>query len=174
MAAASDDDLRAVDTFLAGAKRLEGGLPEWVASERPDDVTANWNIVDDLDIVRGSLRFRLSRLAVDFPSVSLIFRQNCVWRVDLVPPGNLKRNPPWASEFGLPASFRGSHCHAWADNRAYIGRAGWVGLPAHRPVEPALRRVRQMLPWIADHVGIQLTPEQRTFDAPARAQLFEG
>jgi hypothetical protein len=173
MAVISEIELQAVDEFLVAPKRLEGDPPQWLQSQRPDDVLANWNIVDHLGVVSGQMRFRLSKLAPEYPSVSLIFRGNAVWRVDLCPPDVQKFNPPWAIALRLPASFNGSHCHTWADNRDHIGRTGIWKLDARRPVEIALRRVRQMLPWIADRVGIELTAAQRQFDAPPRSDLFE-
>lgn len=173
MPAISDIELHAVDTFLAAPKRLEGGPPEWRQNERPDDMTANWNVVDDMDVVSAQLRFRLSRLAREYPSVSLIFRGNCIWRLDLCRPTQMKFNPPWATKLGLPPSFLGSHCHTWADNRDHVAMSGVWNLAARRPVEPALRRVEQMLPWFAGQVGIQLEAEQRRFDAPPIASLFE-
>jgi hypothetical protein len=173
MPALSESELLAVDAFLAGPKRLEGAAPAWVKSERPNDVTANWNIIDQLGVVAGHLRFRLSKLAPDYPSVSMIFRQNSIWRVDLCPPELKKLNPPWATEVGLPPFFFGSHCHRWTDNRKHVGETGVWNLDARRPVEKSLRRVRQMLPWFADATGIQLESSQRDFDAPLRSELFE-
>lgn len=173
MAAISNIELQAVDAFLTATKRLEGGPPEWRQAERLDDMTANWNVLDQMDVTSAQLRFRLSRRAREYPSVSLIFRGNSIWRLDLCPPDIMKFNPPWAAELGLPAAFSGSHCHTWADNRHYVSRSGTWKLAAHRPVEPALRRVEQMLPWFAERVGIQLEAEQRRFDAPPITSLFE-
>jgi hypothetical protein len=82
-------------------------------------------------------------------------------------------NPPWATSLGLPAFLHGSHSHEWQYNRAHIGRTGIWELPARKPVEPGLRRVKQMLPWIADHTGVTLEAEQRAFDSPPKTTLFE-
>ena len=173
MPALSEIELLAVDVFLAAPKRLDGPPPAWMPTKRPNDVTANWNVIDALGVTAAHLRFRLSKLAPEYPSVSLIFRNNPIWRVDLCPTEQRKTNPPWASLLGLPAFFFGSHCHTWADNRAHIGVTGAWKLDAHRPVEASLRRVSQMLPWIADRTRIQLESSQRSFDAPLKSELFE-
>ena len=173
MAAISDSDLAEVDRFLESKKRLADAIPVWGPSPRPGEMQAVWSIIDDLGVVRANLRFRLSVTSREQPSVSVIFRGNSVTRLDIVPIKVCEDNPPWAARIGLPAKVCGSHCHTWRDNRWHIERSGIWEMPCRRPVESALRRIPQMLPWIAEAAGVELSPEQRLFDIPPKTELFE-
>jgi len=169
----TEADVADVDRFLAEQKVLSIPVPSWTPSNRPNELQAIWPIEDDIGIRRGELRFRVHRLRTDSPSVSVIFRGNSIARLDVVPLGECKMNPPWAYILGLPPEACGPHIHSWADNREHVQRSQVWELPARRPVEHGLRRVPQMLPWIADSAGISLTPEQRDFVAPGRTELFD-
>lgn len=171
MTVAHEFDVSQVDDFLAGEKVLVDEIPLWLASSRPGELHAIWNIEDALG-VRAHLRFRISQTEPAIPSVSLIFRRNAVARLDVEAPTVSHPNPPWAAQLGLPAEVSGSHFHSWEDNRDHILNTGLWELPARRPVEPGLRRVPQMLPWIADTLSITITPEQRAFDLPPKEQLL--
>jgi hypothetical protein len=165
-------DVAEVDEFLAGPKRLVEDFVDWTESSRPGELMATWNIEDPLGI-RSHLRFRLNPLDPSTPSVSVVFRRNAVIRLDIDDPGIAHPNPLWASGLGLPPLVHGSHCHDWALNRDYVLRSRKWELPARAPIGPALRRVPQMLPWIADHIGLDpLTQEQRQFDIPPRGTLI--
>jgi hypothetical protein len=168
---AHEFDVSQVDDFLGSEKVLEDAMPPWQASSRPGELQAIWNIEDTLG-VRAHLRFRIYETEPTLPSVSLIFRRNAVARLDIEASTVSHPNPPWAEQLGLPAEVYGSHFHSWDDNRDHILRTGLWELPARRAVEPALRRVPQMLPWIADRLGIIITPEQRAFDLPPKEQLL--
>jgi hypothetical protein len=169
----TEADLADVDRFLGETKVLAAPIPQWTPSTRPNELQAVWAIEDDIGIRRGELRFRVPTLRTDSPSVSVIFRGNSVARLDVVPLDECKMNPPWAHILGLPPEACGPHIHSWDDNREHVWRAQMWVLPARRPVEHGLRRVTQMLPWIADSVGISLTPQQRDFVAPGRTELFD-
>ena len=171
MSTAHAFDISQVDDFLASEKALEDAMPIWQSSSRPGELHAIWNISDPLG-VRAHLRFRISETEPTLPSVSLIFRRNAVARLDIEDPTVSHSNPPWAAQLGLPAEVSGSHFHSWEDNRDHILNTGLWELPARRPVEAALRRVPQMLPWIADRLGITITHEQRAFDLPPKEQLL--
>jgi hypothetical protein len=164
-------DVQQVDDFLAGDKSLEAAIPLWQKSARPGELEAIWNILDPLG-VRSHLRFRISETEPTLPSVSLIFRRNPIMRLDIEGPSICHSNPPWAATLKLPPEVCGSHFHSWEDNRNHILNTGLWELPARRAVEPRLRRVPQMLPWIAAQVGIDLTHDQRSFDLPPREQLL--
>ena len=174
MAALSAFELQSIDDFLASSKRLDGAPPPWVKTERAHDFQATWNVIDHQGATSAYLRFRLSSLAPEFPSVTLVYRGNGISRLDLCSPALRKYNPLWAEQLGLPGTFQGSHCHGWTHNRDHVGRTGLWKLDAKEPVGPSLRRVPQMLPWFTHKVGIRLTPEQRQFDAPEKTDLFEG
>lgn len=163
-------DVQQVDEFLAGDKWLEAP-PTWQQSSRAGELEAIWNIGDSLG-VRAHLRFRVSQSEPALPSLSLIFRRNPVMRLDIEAPTTCHSNPPWAAQLGLPGIVCGSHFHSWDDNRDHILNTGLWVLPARRPVEPGLRRVPQMLPWIADRIGIELSHDDRDFDLPPKEQLL--
>jgi len=166
------EDIEEVDSFLAVPKTLEGGHPPWTESTGPNQIHAIWNIADDVGIVRAHLRFRVSPMHPGTPSVSLVFEGNAVYRLDLEDDATIKRNPPWAAQFGLPAYVSGSHVHCWEHNRQHIQETGRWELPCRHQLNPQLRRVPQALAWMADRVGIHLEHEQRGFDIPPRSHLF--
>lgn len=171
--AVTQETLEEVDEFLQGAKWLEDDIPDWKHGVRPGQWDAVWNIEEKHGVSRAHMRFRISSQTPGYPSVSVIFRMNPVWRVDLKPEKDCEPNPPWAAGLGLPAEVCGNHSHEWVDNREHIRQSKEWDLPCRRPVEPQMRRVPQMLFWLADRIGIELTSDQRNFDAPPRADLFE-
>jgi len=165
----TDDTIREIDDFVSGSKSLADPLPIWRRSARPPDWEASWPVLDTLGIERAELRFRVR--AGGHPSVSLIFRGNAIWRVDLAPPSECKSNPPSAYKVGLPSTVCGPHEHSWSDNRAYVASNGYGRLPFRRGISSPIRRVPQMLADFAMRVGIELTQGQWQFDAPPQSEL---
>ena len=168
-----DTEAAEVDAFLAEEKRLDG-VPLWHDSSYPGEKSAVWNIHDSLDIMRATLRFRCPLLNRAWPSVSLVFRDNAIWRIDLVGPDVWKPNPADAAALGLPPEVRGSHSHTWPDNREHLLLQDQWGLPYRRPLPPAIRRLPQAIASLAAAVNLLLEPDQRRFDVPVQAELFEG
>lgn len=175
MTAARDAEIAAIDLFLAEEKRLEGAPPQWGPSERRNELQAVWLVADSLNVTRARLQFRCGRSDRRFPSFSLIFRGNPIWRIDLVAQDTRERNPPWARELGLPPVLLGSHGHEWPDNREHLRTMppDWT-LPCRRPLPAAIRRLDQALPWFAERIRLELLPDQRGFDVPPQAELFGG
>lgn len=167
-------DVSDVDRFLAEDKVLQGGLPEWRESSRAGENEATWIVEDSLGIASGQLRFRLPLSHRSFPSVSVIFRGNPIWRVDLVAADRRKFNPPDAHLYGLPAEVRGSHGHEWPDNRDFVAAEEIWHLPYRRPIQVQIRRLSQLVPWLAERIRLRLDPDQRGFDIPPQAELFGG
>lgn len=167
------DDVFAVDAFLAEPKSLKGSLPEWTASERLKELQAVWLIADAVGVERAQLRFRVDRARRHFPSVSLLFRDRMVWRLDLVHADECKPNPPLAARRGLPPRVCGPHCHQWDDNREYLltNPPKW-SLPIRRALPSNVRRLPQALPWLAERLNLEMTAEQRGFDVPPKTDLF--
>ncbi|MBB6308318.1 hypothetical protein [Xanthobacter tagetidis] len=166
-------EIEEVDAYLAELKRLDGPPPVWRPSTFSGEYDAQWAIYDSLGIQRSHLRFRVGQMR-QYPSISLIFKGNSIWRFDICPPNECKTNPQDAGrKCGLPFEVCGSHCHSWDDNRAYIQRVGWGSMPYRRPTSPQMRRLSQALPWFCDAVGITLDHFQRDFDVPQAAHLFE-
>lgn len=166
-------EVQAADAFLAEPKRLQGAPPTWVTSERDKELTARWLVEDSLGAVIAHLRFKCPRRYRAFPSVSVIFRGQPLWRIDLVPPDEMKLNPPCAAAKGLPAQILGSHCHGWPDNREYVLESPIWDLPCRRPVQVQLRRLTNVVPWLCHEINLSLTHEQHGFDVPPRSDLFD-
>jgi hypothetical protein len=168
------EQIAEVDAYLADAKTLQQVLPKWQPSARPLELTATWNVVDSTGIIRSQLRFRCLRDR-SHPSVSLVLGgQALCWRVDLVPPTVCKLNPVGAAALGLPARLYGPHSHGWPDNREYVASAGVWHLPYRRPLPAQIRRLSQALYWLADQVNLTLGHDQRGFDVPPQADLFNN
>jgi hypothetical protein len=165
-------DVTAADDFLTRAKTLVGGPPSWKLSARATEYEAIWIIADDLGVEAGQLRFKWPRNSRASPAVSVIYRGNPIWRVDLAPEDECKFNPHDAHSYGLPPRLCGPHEHAWPDNRDYVIENGFGRMPYRRPVMPQLRRFIQILPSLADQINLTVTPEQRTFDSPPQGELL--
>jgi hypothetical protein len=149
------------------------GVPIWRESSWPGEMDAVWNIQDSLSIIRATLRFRCPRAARAWPSVSLVFRGNPIWRIDLVAREAWKPNPLGAASLGLPARVRGSHSHTWHDNRTHLLSQDQWSLPYRRPLPVAIRRLPQAIASLAADVKLLLEPHQRGFDVPPQTDLFE-
>ena len=166
-------DISLVDAFLAAPKQLEASIPEWTRGTRDHEYEARWIIEEQDGATRAHLRFRTCRLQRVFPSVSLIFRNNPVWRTDIESGEICHTNPPWAHTLGLPAQVSGTHSHTWTDNRDHVLRSGIWELPARRLLPTQIRRLPQALPFMAEQLNIELTHGQRDFDIPPKRDLFE-
>lgn len=160
------------DAFLRGRKRLTGSNPEWTPSTFGNEWTAIWAIEDEEGITRASLRFCASLGRFRTPSVSLILRRYQIWRVDLEEPTICKPNPLGAERLGLPAQVCGSHCHGWPDNRDYLLSQDMWHLPFRRPITPRIRKLEQVVPWLADQINLSLEADQYGFGLPSQGRLF--
>lgn len=170
--AARNRDVEQIDAFMAEPKRLLPKPPEWTASSYPREAQAIWRIEDAAGVESAQLRFRCHTSRRGFPSVSLIFRKLLVERVDLVPQDECKFNPHWAARFGVPATVCGSHGHHWPDNREHLLTDAPWGLPCRRPLPASVRRLPQVLPWLADKAALNLPDDWREFDVPPQTDLF--
>ena len=165
-------DISEIDAFMAEQKRLQGPLPIWQEGTRKGELSASWNIEDSLGIIRAELRFRCPTQRRQFPSISVLYKQILVYRVDIVSPDECKINPLGARAVGLPASVCGPHCHSWPDNRDYVHSVGFGHMPYRRPIQPQVRRLPQALLWLADEINLTIGPDQRGFEVPPQNDLF--
>lgn len=165
------EELEEVEDFLRTEKLLDGPCPLWVRSAYPGELQATWAILDDLRIQSGSLRFRCRQDRSD-PSISVIFRDRPIWRLDMVEQTNCKPNPMGAFGLGLSARVCGPHYHAWPDNRLYIERHGFGRLPFRRELPRQIRRLNQALAALASEINLTLDGSQRDFDVPPATDLF--
>lgn len=166
-------DVAEIDAFIAEPKTLLGPPPAWQQSSRVRDMEAKWQVEDSLGIIRAHLRFRFIKTEREYPSLSLIFQNTPIWRVDLRPESSWKPNPPVAAKLNLPAHVQGSHSHGWDHNRAYCLSQKAIQLPIRSPLPAKIRKLPQALMWLAGHVNLTIKPDQRDFDVPPKSDLFE-
>lgn len=165
-------EILAVDAFLADAKTLDGPPPQWLNGSRVGEWQATWNVADSVGIVSGQLRFVARKADRSIASVSLVFRNKMVWRVDLDLSTTCHPNPHWAPE-PLPATVCGPHSHSWHDNRSYLVSQDLWQLPCRRPLPTSVRRLGQALLWLAGEINLSLEPDQRGFEGPSQRDLFD-
>lgn len=126
-----------------------------------------WSIKDDLGIIgKGQVRFAFRPLDRHCPSISLIYGQRSIVRVDLENPEACEFNPSWAAGYGLPPRVCGSHVHRWEDNRDHVASQDEWGLPCRFPLPPQVRKIDQGLGWLAEYANITLDSDQHGFDIP--------
>ena len=167
-------EIAEVDQFLASGKFLEDRLPTWTGDLRPDEWTARWAIRDDIGVVRAGTELRLRSLRVRASqfSISVLYRSQPVYRLDMVDLAETKLNPPDAYRLDLPARVAGPHVHAWIDNRSYVSVNGFGSLPYRRSIPSQLRRVPHALMQISQETNIHVTPQQASFDLPPQGDLI--
>jgi hypothetical protein len=163
-------EVDAVDEFLAAPKGLKGGHPEWLANSR-GEYEASWIISEADGRERGRLHFCCSRPSRSHPSVSVIFRNNPIWRFDLVPATEGKPNPPGAYDLKLPSWVYGNHQHAWPDNRKHVLENNWT-LPFRRQAATTLYKISQCYQGLAPEINLQLLRHQYGFEVPHNNMLF--
>jgi hypothetical protein len=140
MAALSEGEAAEIDAFLREEKRLDGPHPIWHEASRPGEMSAVWDVQDSLDITRAALRLRCSLETLAWPSVSLVFHRNAIWRIDLVPVHESKPNPLGAAALKLPAGARISCAHLVAQPRLspFTGSLGFaLSIASGRPYTQA-------------------------------------
>lgn len=168
----STKDLEEVDEFFAEQKTLQGAPPFWAAGTRDGEYQATWPIEEVSGVSRAHLRFKCPKMHLSAPSISVIFRNQPVYRLDLTDPAICKPNSLLGIKVGLPAEVCGNHAHTWSDNRKHIEINGFGELPLRRPAPEKARRLPQALPWLAGEINLVITPDQRRFDVPTQRQLF--
>lgn len=164
-----------VDAFLVAPKSLSDGLPHWAESHIPGRWTAAWPIQDSDGIFTEGTRLVFTGRRDDPTqlSVSLLWRNERVQAVDLVPERICKMNPPNAgSLFGLPPQVCGSHFHEWKHNRHLVPELGLGRLPYRCPSPRLLTRLPHALAALAQAVNLTLTAEQASFDVPTQGTLL--
>jgi hypothetical protein len=166
-------DIAEIDVFMAEPKSLQGPPPVWEDAGRQGELSATWNVADAIGVVRAQLRFRCAKQRRQWPSISLTYRQGLIYRVDLVPPDECKRNPVGGHLLGLPAIVCGVHCHSWPDNREYVQAAGLGHMPYRRPIHAQVRRLPQAMLWLAQEINLMVDADQRGFDVPPQGGLFD-
>lgn len=77
-------------------------------------------------------------------TISLVLRQDNIWRLDFEPDDRIEMNPELAGhEFSL-ATIRGPHCHRWEENRLFASRDRIPSpLPFRVPLPSSIRTWEQ-------------------------------
>ncbi|MBW7921988.1 MAG: hypothetical protein H3C51_07795 [Rubellimicrobium sp.] len=163
------------DVFLAARKHLDGPQPVWRQNGQLDRLDASWPIHEESGISRAYLAFRVNRISSGAPSVSLIFRQKPLCRVDIMLPDEEDVNPLQAGALGLPGVVRGTHIHRWRNNRDYVLDVlppdEWE-IPIKDEVSRATQTLSHAVAMICNECEIDFTPEQREVTVPARERLL--
>lgn len=163
------DEVFLVDAFLAQQKFLSGAPPEFGYKPRGKDPSweAAWPIVNSAGIGEsGSIRVRYAPASQEPFSISLVFREQSICRLDFVEQSVCHDNPPWGRSKGVPVRVCGPHIHRWDLNRDHVLQQDEWTIPCRVPLEPQIRRFDQAFPWFADQVNLTLRPDERNFDVP--------
>lgn len=166
-------EIAAADAFLAEAKSLDGAPPPWTPSTWGGEYQSTWIILDSDGSPSAQFKFTARKTNTVVATINLIYRSRPLWRLDMDEATNCHDNPHDAYMYGLPPIVCGPHEHAWQLNRSHLLSQDLWGLPYRRPLEPTIRRLGQGLLWLAGQINLTLAPEQRGFDGPTRADLFD-
>ena len=163
-------DVDAVDRLIEMEKRLSGSPPEFgpttFSRRGVYENCARWPLVDSLGIANGAELLFVARARAEH-SISLVWRQRPICRLDLVSSDECKSNPPYARDLGLPPRVCGPHFHAWEHSRAHILAQDAWELQCRQQLPPQVRRFDQAWLWLADRIHVVLSFEERSFEPPA-------
>lgn len=103
-----------------------------------------------------------------FISISVIYRGNPIYRLDIVPPDRDEGNIFSARKYAkhLPPEFSGSHTHTWEDHRLWIADHGLGELPFRRPLEPAPDSFARAFDHVAEAINLTLLSAHRPIELP--------
>lgn len=165
-----EEQVKLVDAFLAEAKIFSGAPPEFGPTKKGHSGpmrTATWPIADNRGVIQsGKLNVNYSPSSNKPFTLAVVFREECVTRLDFVDQLTCHSNPLWGRNFGLPPLVCGPHLHPWDTNRGAILDGGPWELKARVALQPQIRRFEQAFLWLAEHVNLTLTDEQRLFALP--------
>ncbi|THD43880.1 MAG: hypothetical protein E7774_11895 [Bradyrhizobium sp.] len=162
-------EVEAVDRLLLGDKRLSGAAPEFGPTNfnrrgRYENC-ARWPLVDDIGVANGAEFLFVARAAGEH-SISVLWRQRPIYRLDIVGREECKPNPHFSQGLGLPSRVCGPHVHTWENNRAHVLSQTVWDLPCREPLPPQVRRFDQAWLWLAGRLNVVLTSEERVFQLP--------
>lgn len=164
-----------IELFLCATKNLAGPQPIWRENGTFNRVDGKWPIDEESGLSRAYLAFRVNRISTNQPSVSLIFQEKAVCRVDIKPIDEADGNPPQAVHLGLPGQVYGPHIHRWQHNRKYVIEAlppnEW-GIPIKEGISATTQTLGHILAMICSQCDIGFTPEQRDLCLPNKETLF--
>ncbi|MDB2391089.1 hypothetical protein N9X12_07720 [Alphaproteobacteria bacterium] len=165
----SEEDILEIDEFLLRQKTLSIETPNWTESSRPNEYEARWPLEDNSGVLIAHVIFRFNYNGQI--SISLIFRNKPIWRIDIVDEFESKPNPPDAHIYDLPAEIVGNHEHQWNDNKEYIKQNGLGSLPYRRSLKPQIRQFQHAMPHFMNAVNVETDANTWKFDLPREQQL---
>lgn len=164
-----------VGGYLACRKWLYGPQPIWRQNGDINRLDADWLIEEEGGLFRGKLAFRLNRQSTDQPSISLVFREKMICRIDLKPPTESDGNPPFAMRLNLKGQVYGPHIHRWKHNKQYILSRGpqdtWE-IPIKEEISISTQSLGQIVAMICTENNIEFTSEQRDVTLPVKERLL--
>lgn len=164
-------DVEKADAFLAEEKFLDGHPPLWQRSTWGGEYVVVWNVLGADGGPLATLKCAARATNTSVAAMNLIFQSRPLWRIDVDATDECHSNPFDAGAMGLPPHVCGPHEHAWEINRPHILKQDIWDLPYRRPI--AVRRLGTALAMLAPQINLTLLPEQRQFDNPTRADLFD-
>lgn len=162
-------DVALVDAFLARPKILSGAPPEFGPKPRGKEPSweAAWPVANIAGIVEaGSVRVRYAPASLEPFSILMVYREQCIYRLDFDDESVCHSNPHWGRALDVPPRVCGPHVHTWDLNRDYILSQDMWETPCRVPLQQQIRRFNQAFPWFADQVNLALRPDERNFDLP--------
>jgi len=167
------DEVAAADRFLSDKKSLHGPPPEFGLKQNSrrkkgeSAWEAIWPVANSLGIVESGQIRVVSTPASDKPfTIAIVFRGNCLARLDFVAQTICHGNPLFGSTLGLQPTVCGPHFHDWGVNKEHVARNQIWDLPCREALPAQVRRFEQAFPWFADKVNVILSPDQRRFGPP--------
>lgn len=165
----SEADCDEVDAFVGSYKTLAGLMPAWI-DFYDRDWQVRWGIEDAFGIQRGELCMTCDAEQTRW-SISAIFRQKLIYRLDVVPMAECKSNPYGALAQGLSARVCGPHAHPWVENRPFVSANGFGRLPYRREIDGSVSSITASLAWVAQDLNIQVDAQQRLCEMPPQSRL---
>ncbi|RIX31581.1 hypothetical protein D3M59_00715 [Sphingomonas edaphi] len=107
-------------------------------------------------------------------SISVIYNQRPIFRLDVVPDNERKENPFAVRRYApsLPREVCGPHTHPWVEHREWVRAQGLGELPFRKPLVGSVTSFEHALDIVADAVNLTLAAGQRSVALPAQAGLF--
>jgi len=169
-------DIELVDEFLADMKTFSGNPPEFGPKSQKGGKfhmwEAVWPIANSFGITEtGQLRTNYYPASEARFSLNIIFRGNCIYRIDFESESKSHSNPLWARALGVPSKVFGPHVHTWSSNRAYLETSGIWDLPCGVPLLPSIRNFDEAFEWLANEVNVNLGVNDRKFTVPEGLML---
>lgn len=158
-----------IDAFLSSYKTLAGLMPAWV-DYFDRDWQVRWGVEDIHGIQRGELCITCDAEQRKW-SISALYQQKLIYRLDVVPLGECKPNPFGALAVGLPARVCGPHTHPWTPNRGYVLVNGFNRLPYRAEIPGEVGSITAALAWAAQDLNIQVDAQQRLCETPPQSRL---